>query len=193
MASELKLDVAEMSKNNIKLLHIPAKDAKTYNIRSDFDKAFHFIDEALKSKGKIIINCARGISRSATIVIGYLMFRYNMRLLDAFNYTVSKRPQVRPNSNFRKQLEIYEQELIYNRYKIQIKAKALGYVTPLPHKLIVHPNNIITTTTNLINNSNNNYMNNAPTTTTTITNNSNNTTINTTNIINNSHIASSKF
>ena len=121
-----------MNKNNIKLLHIPAKDAKTYNIRNDFDRAFHFIDECLRTKGKIIINCARGISRSATIVIGYLMFRYNMRLTDAFNYTLSKRPQVRPNSNFRRQLEIYEQELIYNRYKISIRAKTLGFATPIP-------------------------------------------------------------
>ena len=86
MASELKLDVVEMNKNNIKLLHIPAKDAKTYNIR----------------------------------------------LSDAFNYTLSKRPQVRPNSNFRRQLEIYEQELIYNRYKISIRAKTLGFATPIP-------------------------------------------------------------
>lgn len=152
MASELKLDIVEMNKNNIKLLHIPAKDAKTYNIRSDFDRAFHFIDDVLKSKGKIIINCARGISRSATIVIGYLMFRYNMRLVDAFNYTLSKRPQVRPNSNFRRQLEIYEQELIYNRYKIQMRAKTLGFMTPMPQKIINNtPSNLLA-----------NNMNNSP-------------------------------
>ena len=124
MASELKLDVNEMTKHNIKLLHISAKDAKTYNIRFDFDRAFHFIDDCLKSRGKIIINCARGISRSATIVIGYLMFRYSMTLLDAYKFIISLRPQVRPNSYFRKQLELYEQELIFNRYKMQLKSKA---------------------------------------------------------------------
>jgi len=75
-----------------------------------------------------------------------------MRLVDAFNYTISKRPQVRPNSNFRRQLEIYEQELIYNRYKIQMRAKTLGFITPMPQKIINNtPNNLLA-----------NNMNNSP-------------------------------
>lgn len=119
MAQELKLDTDELAKNNIKIMHIAAKDAKTYNIRTDFDRAFQFMDDALRTKGRIIVNCARGISRSATIVIAYLMFRYKMRLHEAFNLVVTLRPQVRPNSNFRRILEQYEQELTYNRYRKQ--------------------------------------------------------------------------
>jgi protein-tyrosine phosphatase len=65
---------------------------------------------------RIIVNCARGISRSATIVIAYLMYRYKMRLDEAYELLIKLRPQVRPNSNFRYQLKLYEQELISNRY-----------------------------------------------------------------------------
>ena len=113
--------MSEMSKHNIKLLNIQAKDAKTYNIRTDFDQAFYFIDQALKSQGKIVINCARGISRSATIVIGYLMFRFDMSLNEAYQHTTRLRPHVRPNSNFRRQLELFEQELNYLKYLNELK------------------------------------------------------------------------
>ena len=123
MARELKLDVDELNKNNIKLMHITARDGKTYNMRNDFEKAFQFIDDALRTKGKIIINCARGISRSATIVIAYLMYRYNLRLNDAYMLILRLRPQVRPNSNFRRQLELFEQELIDTRYKLHLQMR----------------------------------------------------------------------
>lgn len=119
MAQELNLDVHKLAANNIRVLSISAKDTRDYNIRSDFDTAFQFIDDCLKKKGKIIINCARGISRSATIVLGYLMFRYNMKLNDAYKLVVNLRPQVRPNSNFRCILETYDRELHFIRIKKQ--------------------------------------------------------------------------
>ncbi len=125
MAGELYLDSAQMNRNNIKLLHIEAKDTKTYNIRQDFDRAFKFMDEALIKKGKIIVNCARGVSRSATIVLAYLMFRYNFNLADAYKLVIKLRPQVRPNSNFRRILEMYEQELFVKRYKTFVDNRTL--------------------------------------------------------------------
>ncbi len=39
-----------------------------------------------------------------------------MRLDEAYELLIKLRPQVRPNSNFRYQLKLYEQELISNRY-----------------------------------------------------------------------------
>ena len=132
MARELKLDADELAKRNIKLLHISARDGKTYNMRNDFEKAFQFIDDALRSKGKIIINCARGISRSATIVIAYLMYRYNLRLSDAYLLLLRLRPQVRPNSSFRRQLEMFEQELIYTRYKVHLQMRINSHFNKSP-------------------------------------------------------------
>ncbi len=125
MAGELYLDSSQMARYNIKLLHIEAKDTKTYNIRQDFDRAFKFIDETLIRKGKIIVNCARGVSRSATIVLAYLMFRYNFNLADAYKLVIKLRPQVRPNSNFRKILEMYEHELFVKRYKSFVNNRTL--------------------------------------------------------------------
>lgn len=115
MAQELSLNTHEYSDKKIKILHMGARDFESYNIRPDFDLAFMFIDDCLRSGGKIIVNCARGISRSATIVIAYLMFRYNLRLNQAFSMVSSLRPQVRPNTGFRNILGIYDLELEYAR------------------------------------------------------------------------------
>ncbi|RNA25119.1 dual specificity phosphatase 19-like [Brachionus plicatilis] len=115
MAQELSLNNHEYLDKKIKILQISAKDAEMYNIRPDFDLAFMFIDDCLRSGGKIVVNCARGISRSATIVIAYLMFRYNLRLDQAYSLVSSLRPQVRPNIGFRNILGIYDLELEYAR------------------------------------------------------------------------------
>ena len=57
------------------------------------------------------------------------MFRYSMSLMDSYNFVIALRPQVRPNSYFRKQLEIYEHELAYSRFKSQFKNKAFQEIS----------------------------------------------------------------
>ena len=54
-----------------------------------------------------------GISRSATIVIAYLMNRFGMTLSQAYNYVKIKRPEIGPNRHFMRTLIQYEQELRY--------------------------------------------------------------------------------
>lgn len=127
MAQELELDSSLMAKYNIQLINIEAKDARDYNIRSDFDRAFYHIDLALKANGKIVVNCARGISRSATIVIAYLMFRFNMSFYEAYTLISKMRPHVRPNSSFRRQLETFEQELAYLKYMSELSLRQQHY------------------------------------------------------------------
>ncbi len=153
MAQELDLDPEEyMSQHQIKLVNIQAKDARNYNIRSDFDKAFYFIDSALQEQnGRIVINCARGISRSATIVIAYMMFRFNMSLNEAHNIVTRLRPHVRPNSNFRRQLEQFEHELAY-----------LKYINETRNSLKASRHNLNTSINSNVNNESNTVLN-APT------------------------------
>lgn len=83
--------------NNIK-----AEDSYNYNIRKDFELAFQFIDDARASGGKVLVHCMMGISRSATIVIAYLMNRYAMSLSDAYRYCKLLRPEIGPNNHFMK-------------------------------------------------------------------------------------------
>ena len=59
-----------------------------------------------------------GLSRSATIVIAYLMWSQKWKFADALDYVVKRRPLVCPNDGFQKQLKIFENLLINNFYNI---------------------------------------------------------------------------
>ncbi|RNA03391.1 dual specificity phosphatase 1 [Brachionus plicatilis] len=111
MASDQAPNMHLFGNPNIKYKHIPADDVLNYNIRYHFEEAFEIIDDARRTNGRILVHCTMGISRSATIVIAYLMSRYNMSLRSAYDYVRSKRSIVAPNSLFLKLLQDYENEL----------------------------------------------------------------------------------
>lgn len=54
-------------------------------------------------KGKILVHCQVGISRSATIVLAYLMLKQNMTLVEAIKKVKDERG-IYPNQGFLRQL-----------------------------------------------------------------------------------------
>lgn len=78
------------------------------------DAAVDIIDAALgadKGKGKILVHCSAGMSRSPTVVVAYLMKRRRMSLRAALGRVVRLRPKVHPNSGFLRRLKEMEVEL----------------------------------------------------------------------------------
>lgn len=67
------------SEEGIENLIIDADDTSTYEISKDFLPTFNFIDEKLKYSN-VLVHCEKGISRSPSIVIAYIM-RKEKRLL----------------------------------------------------------------------------------------------------------------
>ncbi|MBW04166.1 Dual specificity phosphatase DUPD1, partial [Eschrichtius robustus] len=63
---------------------------------------------------KILVHCAMGRSRSATLVLAYLMIHRNMTLVDAIQQ-VAKNRCVLPNRGFLKQLRELDQQLVQQR------------------------------------------------------------------------------
>ncbi|KAF2883797.1 hypothetical protein ILUMI_22383 [Ignelater luminosus] len=84
---------------NIKYLGIPGHDRPSWNISVYFEQTAKFIDNAIKSGGKVLVHCVVGISRSATLVIAYLMIAKNMNAAEALQY-VFRRRRVFPNPGF---------------------------------------------------------------------------------------------
>jgi len=92
--------------NNFKLL-----DTNTEDIVAVFEEAFKFIDEARHNNKRILLHCRHGVSRSSTIVIGYLMKTKKWSLQDSLRFVTERRAIVFPNAGFKKQLQLYEQKL----------------------------------------------------------------------------------
>ncbi|CAG8505659.1 11233_t:CDS:2 [Diversispora eburnea] len=100
---------------NYKYKTISINDHRTENIAQYFDITSDFIHLALEQEnGTILVHCQLGISRSSSIVIAYLMKYQKMSFEDAYKFVTSKRPAIRPNVGFRKQLIEYEALLTKN-------------------------------------------------------------------------------
>lgn len=59
-------------------------------------------------EGVVLVHCNAGVSRSSSIVIGYLMFREGLSFSDAYDQVKLARPSIRPNPGFYQQLERYQ-------------------------------------------------------------------------------------
>ncbi|UYV62936.1 DUSP19 [Cordylochernes scorpioides] len=90
---------------------VDVRDYATEYIRQHFEEVFRFMDDARRCGGKVFVHCNAGISRAATICIGYLMSRYRMRYDEAFGTVKQARPIICPNDGFRHQLREYDREL----------------------------------------------------------------------------------
>ena len=55
-------------------------DCPSANLRQHFEACHEFIKKALDQGGRVLVHCYAGISRSATIVISFLMKDRNMTL-----------------------------------------------------------------------------------------------------------------
>ena len=92
-------------------------DSATSLLSKVTDEACRIIDGALASrgrggaKGKILVHCSAGISRSPSLVVAYLMKARGMSLRAALGQVVRARPQVSPNPGFLRQLKALEEEL----------------------------------------------------------------------------------
>ncbi|KAM6583986.1 hypothetical protein CsatB_010988 [Cannabis sativa] len=79
-------------------------DSEDENISSIFDDASDFIDHVEQKGGKVLVHCFEGRSRSATVVLAYLMLRKNFTLLEAWNTLKRVHRRAQPNDGFAKNL-----------------------------------------------------------------------------------------
>jgi protein-tyrosine phosphatase len=79
-------------------IHIMAQDEIEYAIRPHFPEGETFLRKALQEEeGDFLFMCAKGISRSSTILISALMSVKKMSLRECWLLVKSKRPRAMPN------------------------------------------------------------------------------------------------
>mmetsp|Transcript_7480 Transcript_7480/g.8498 ORF Transcript_7480/g.8498 Transcript_7480/m.8498 type:complete len:80 (+) Transcript_7480:954-1193(+) len=64
------------------------------------------------SQPKVFVHCAMGRSRSATLIMMYLMKKYNLSYQNTENLVKSRREEVEINCGFSSQLEDFEENLL---------------------------------------------------------------------------------
>ncbi|KAF9097673.1 Dual specificity protein phosphatase 9 [Mortierella sp. AD031] len=80
----------------------------------DFPAAFAMIDEALAAnngQGKALVHCQLGVSRSASLVIAYVMRAQGMGLTEAYDFVKQRSGVISPNMSLMYQLAEFEKGL----------------------------------------------------------------------------------
>ena len=91
-------------KLNIKYYHIFIDDNIQENILQYFNKCIKIIKNNKNNNNNILIHCQAGVSRSASIVIAYIMKEKKLNFNDAFKIVSEKRYIINPNEGFKFQL-----------------------------------------------------------------------------------------
>ena len=98
---------------SIKHLIFDINDTNNTNIIQYFKEAIKFIDE----QEKVLVHCLAGVSRSATLVIAYFMWK-NKLSYDKSYQMVFEHWICSPNDGFIKQLKIFQEKLIETNYDL---------------------------------------------------------------------------
>jgi protein-tyrosine phosphatase len=89
-------------------MFIPCEDSPTQDILIRLAEICDFIDENRQdgSANNVLVHCWAGVSRSATVVVAYLM-RKNCQSLDSALASVRECRRIEPNPNFMEQLAVW--------------------------------------------------------------------------------------
>ncbi|XP_023574617.1 dual specificity protein phosphatase 13 isoform X3 [Octodon degus] len=90
---------------------IEAEDNPYFDISIYFLPVARYIRAALSApRGRVLVHCAMGVSRSATLVLAFLMICENMTLVEAIQAVQAHR-DICPNSGFLRQLQVLDNRL----------------------------------------------------------------------------------
>lgn len=96
---------------SIQTMKISVDDSPIVNLKSHFEACFKFIHENRSAGKNVLVHCMAGVSRSATIVIGYIMNTNDLDFETAYKLVKEKRFIASPNGGFLRQLMEYSKEL----------------------------------------------------------------------------------
>ncbi|XP_032474562.1 dual specificity protein phosphatase 26 isoform X2 [Phocoena sinus] len=95
----------------IRYLGVEAHDSPAFDMSVHFQAAADFIHRALSQPGgRILVHCAVGVSRSATLVLAYLMLYHSLTLVEAIKKVKDHRGII-PNRGFLRQLLALDRRL----------------------------------------------------------------------------------
>ncbi|ELU15396.1 hypothetical protein CAPTEDRAFT_176337 [Capitella teleta] len=100
------LPLADREAFTYKFVH--ALDMENVDLLSKISACVEFIESGRTSGGTVMVHCQAGQSRSAAVVLAYVMQKLDLSLEDAMTLVRKQRPQIGPNEGFMRQLELFE-------------------------------------------------------------------------------------
>ena len=95
--------------DGVKYMHIKLQDEGSSPLIDHFENVFEFLDEAKRTKGRALVHCNLGVSRSSTASLAYMMLSERCSLGDAYTFLKQRRPISAPNRGFLLQLGEFEE------------------------------------------------------------------------------------
>jgi len=93
---------------NMTVTRIDIMDIPSADLKSHLDDACARIEKSLAGGKNVLVHCQQGISRSASVVIAYLIKNHGMSYEFAFAFVKKYRACIKPNSGFVKCLKEWE-------------------------------------------------------------------------------------
>mmetsp|Transcript_54545 Transcript_54545/g.174955 ORF Transcript_54545/g.174955 Transcript_54545/m.174955 type:complete len:277 (-) Transcript_54545:118-948(-) len=100
----------EQEDGQLRYLRVPLADLPEQQLAGHLEEAVLSIGEALQRGDAVLVHCLMGISRSASLVLAYLMRSQGLGYDAALAALRESRWSVRPNEGFRQQLRELEEE-----------------------------------------------------------------------------------
>jgi len=76
------------------------EDTATENLLQYLEETLSYIHEKISKNERMLVHCYAGRSRSASIVISYLIKYHAMKVEEALQFVKNKRPAADPNRGF---------------------------------------------------------------------------------------------
>jgi hypothetical protein len=109
-----------LSFSGINYLTLNIRDNVSENIECLFFKCINYINEAKEKQGRVLIHCYKGVSRSVSILISYLIYLYKWTYDEAFDFVQSKRSIANPNIGFYLQLKTFHKRITLDTDRLEI-------------------------------------------------------------------------
>ncbi|XP_064628774.1 dual specificity protein phosphatase 14-like [Lineus longissimus] len=122
------IEIANIKCHDIECVQIQVDDLPTASLGPYFDRCADKIHQVRRRGGKTLVHCVAGVSRSASLVMAYLMKYQGMNLREAYYYTKARRSVIRPNVGFWKQLIDFEKRLHGGASTVKMVSSPIGFI-----------------------------------------------------------------
>ncbi|XP_074496958.1 dual specificity protein phosphatase 14 [Sebastes fasciatus] len=116
-------DVSYPPLDGLRVLHVPVQDRPHAPLRQYFDPVAERINQ--NQTGRTLVHCTAGRSRSPALIMAYLMRSEGLSLRRAHEVVLDRRPFIRPNAGFWRQLMDYE-KMLFSRNTVRMARTSAG-------------------------------------------------------------------